>query len=113
MSFPEPIRRLPRASLQEATVFVHDGPGTQVLFIEAPEDRPVTVPTHTHDVEWGFVVRGEILMDLNGRPESHPAGSEHLIPAGLPHSFRFAPGTESVHYFVEKRIALPPPAPPR
>lgn len=108
MSFPESIRRLPRTKLAEATVYVHDGPGSQVLFIEAPPDREVVVPVHTHDVEWGFVVEGEIAMDLNGKVERHPAGSQHWIPKDLPHSFRFAPGTMSVHYFVEKRVPLPP-----
>ncbi len=107
MPFPESIRRLPTSKLAEATVFVHDAPTSQVLFIEAPADREVVVPTHTHDVEWGFVVEGEITMDLNGRIERHPAGSQHWIPKDLPHSFRFAPGTMSVHHFVEKRVALP------
>ena len=68
------------------------------------------VPTHTHDVEWGIVVEGEIEMTLGSRVERHPAGSTHWIPAGLPHSFRFAPGTSSVHYFVEHRVSLGPAA---
>ena len=109
MPFPESIRRLPRTTLAGADVFVHDGGTTQVLFIEAPADGPtVVVPTHTHNVEWGFVVEGEIVMDLAGRIERHGAGSTHLIPAQLPHSFRFRPGTSSVHYFVERRVSLPP-----
>lgn len=110
MPFPEPIRRLPSTRLGEATVFVHDAPHTQVQFIEAPPDRPVTVPTHTHDVEWGVVVEGQIRMDLGGRVEVHPAGTQHHIPSGLPHSFTFAPGTMSIHYFVEKRVTLPSPS---
>lgn len=108
MPFPASIRTLPKTALQNATVFVHDGGATQVLFIEAPSDQEVVVPTHTHDVEWGFVVEGEIVMDLNGREERHPAGSQHWIPKDLPHSFKFAPGTMSVHYFVERRVKLPP-----
>jgi|GEM_PF-4606452 len=107
MPFPEPVRRLPRGDLFGATVYIHDTPSSQVLFIEAPPDRAVRVPRHTHDVEWGFVVEGEIFMDLDGHPERHPAGSQHLIPAGLPHSFEFAPGTMSVHYFAERRMSLP------
>jgi hypothetical protein len=31
----------------------------------------------------------------------------HWIPAQVPHSFRFAPGTSSVHYFVERRVPVP------
>lgn len=108
MPFPEGIRRLPKTELAGADVYVHDDGTSQILFIEVPRDRPAAVvPNHTHDVEWGFVVEGEIEMTLGGRVERHAAGSTHLIPKDLPHSFRFAPGTSSVHYFVERRVRLP------
>ena len=108
MPFPASVRTLPKTSLGEADVYVHDDGRTQVLFIEVPAGRKaVTVATHTHDVEWGFVVEGEIAMDLNGTIERHGPGSVHWIPKGVPHSFRFQPGTSSVHFFVERRVALP------
>lgn len=106
MPFPAAIRSLPYANLSGADVFVHDNGSTQVLFMEVPADRPpVRVPTHEHGVEWGVVVEGEIEMTLGGDVEAHPAGSTHLIPAGQPHSFLFRPGTSSIHYFAERRIA--------
>ncbi|MFZ1024240.1 MAG: cupin domain-containing protein [Thermoplasmata archaeon] len=108
MPFPPSIRALPKSSLAGAEVYVHDNGRTQVLFIEVPRDhQEVVVPTHTHDVEWGFVVEGSIEMTLGDRVEEHAAGSTHWIPAQLPHSFRFRPGTSSVHYFVERRVKLP------
>ncbi len=107
MPFPASIRALPKSNLAGADVFVHDNGRTQVLFIEVPSDRAeVVVPTHTHDVEWGFVVEGAIDMTLGDTVERHAAGSTHWIPAQLPHSFRFHPGTASVHYFVERRVRL-------
>ncbi len=110
MPFPATIRALPRVDLGGADVYVHDAPGTQVLFIELPIGRaPVTVPTHTHDEEWGIVVEGEIQMSIDGREETHGPGSTHHLPKGVPHSFRFAPGTASIHYFIEKRVAVPGP----
>jgi mannose-6-phosphate isomerase-like protein (cupin superfamily) len=113
MPFPESIRRLPRTKLAGLDAFVHDRSDSQVVFLEAPSDRPeVVVPTHTHDVEWGVVIEGEIEMTLDGRVEIHRAGSTHLIASGVPHSFRFRPGTSSVHYFVERRVAVGPPAQP-
>lgn len=111
MPFPESVRRLPYARLAGADVYVHDAGATQILFMEVPRDRAeVVVPRHTHGVEWGIVVEGEIEMTLGETVESHPAGTVHLIPAGLPHSFRFRPGTSSVHYFAERRVE---PGPPR
>lgn len=108
MPFPETIRRLPKTSLAGADVFVHDGGSTQILFIEVSAGRePVTVPTHTHDAEWGFVVEGSIDMSFPDRTETHRAGQTHWIPPQVPHSFRFAPGTSSVHYFVERRVSVP------
>ncbi len=106
MPFPEPVRKLPYANLSGADVYVLDDGQNQVLFMEVPADRaPVTVPTHTHGVEWGVVVEGEIEMTLGDRKERHPAGTTHLIPAGLPHSFRFQSGTSSIHYFRERRLS--------
>ncbi len=111
MPFPETIRRLPYANLAGADVYVHDADGRQVLFMEVPAGHPeVLVARHTHGEEWGIVVEGEIEMTLGDRVERHPAGTVHLIPAGLPHSFRFAPGTSSIHVFGERRVT---PGPPR
>jgi quercetin dioxygenase-like cupin family protein len=110
MPFPETIRRLPHVNLSGADVYVHDDGSTQVLFMEVPEGRPeAIVPRHTHGLEWGIVVEGAIEMQLGDREELHAAGAPHLIPAGLPHSFRFRPGTCSVHYFAERRVPLPTP----
>jgi quercetin dioxygenase-like cupin family protein len=109
MPFPESVRRLPRTQLSGIDAYIHDDGRTQILFMELAPGRPeVVVPTHTHDVEWGIVVEGEIRMTIAGKEETHGPGSTHLIPAQVPHSFRFQPGTSSVHYFVEKRLALPP-----
>jgi mannose-6-phosphate isomerase-like protein (cupin superfamily) len=113
MPFPESVRRLPKTSLAGLDVFVHDAGSSQILFLELPSDRAeAIVPTHTHDVEWGFVAEGEIEMTIAGRVERHAAGSTHWIPPQVPHSFRFRPGTSSVHYFVEPRVALPAPSKP-
>jgi|SRR5580700_6232113 quercetin dioxygenase-like cupin family protein len=110
MPFGAPLVGWPRASLAGIDVYVHDSGTSQVLFLELPRDRPETVvPTHTHGVEWGTVVEGEIEMTIDGRVELHPAGAQHLIPAGVPHSFRFRPGTSSIHCFGERRVSLPSP----
>jgi mannose-6-phosphate isomerase-like protein (cupin superfamily) len=109
MPFPETIRALPKTDLSGADVYVHDDGRTQVLFIEVgPTNPPVEVPTHTHGLEWGFVAEGQIEMVVGDHRETHRAGDTHLIPAQRPHSFRFSPGTCSVHYFGERRVALPP-----
>ncbi len=109
MPFPPSVHRLPKTSLAGIDAYVHDDGATQVLFMELGRGAAeVVVPTHTHDVEWGVVVEGEIRMTIDGREERHGPGSTHHIPAQVPHSFRFQPGTSSVHYFVERRVPLPP-----
>ncbi len=108
MPLPEPVKRLPKGSLAGADVYIHDDGRTQVLFFEIPLGHaPVTVPPHSHDVEWGVVVEGAIDMTIEGRTERHGPGSTHFIPAGAVHSFTFQPGTVSIHYFVERRVKLP------
>lgn len=112
MAFPETIRRLPYANLAGADVYVQEGEGRQILFMEVPADHAeVVVPRHTHGTEWGIVVEGEIEMTIGDRVERHPAGSTHHIPAQVPHSFRFRPGTSSIHVFEERRV--PNPGPPK
>ncbi|MCI4323430.1 MAG: cupin domain-containing protein [Thermoplasmata archaeon] len=107
MPFPSTVRNLPKTNLHGIDVFVHDDGRTQVLFMELPRNRPeATVPVHTHDDEWGIVVEGEIEMNLAGQIERHGPGSTHWIQRDLPHSFRFAPGTSSIHYFIERRVTL-------
>lgn len=108
MPFGPPVLALPRTRLGHATVYVHDNGAGQILFIEAPAEGPeVLIPTHTHGDEWGIVVEGEIEMTIDGRVEVHVAGSTHQIPANVPHSFRFRPGTCSIHCFPERRVVLP------
>jgi quercetin dioxygenase-like cupin family protein len=108
MPFADPVTLLPKTQLAGADVYVQDNGTSQVLFMEVPADRPeVVVSTHTHGVEWGVVVEGEIEMTIDGRVERHPAGTTHHIPAGVPHSFRFRPGTSSIHCFPERRVRLP------
>lgn len=108
MPFPESVRRLPHTTLAGLDAFVHDNGTSQILFLELPADRPeVAVPTHTHDVEWGIVVEGEIEMTIGELVQRHTAGSTHFIGSKVPHSFRFRPGTSSMHYFVERRVIVP------
>jgi quercetin dioxygenase-like cupin family protein len=108
MPFGAPITNLPKTSLAGIDVYVHDDGSSQVLFMELGHERAaVTVPTHTHGVEWGTVIEGEIEMTIGDRVELHPGGTQHLIPAQVPHSFRFVPGTSSIHCFGERRVTLP------
>jgi quercetin dioxygenase-like cupin family protein len=108
MPFGDPVTRLPKTELAGIDVFVQDNGTSQVLFMELPKSRPeAAVATHTHGVEWGVVVEGEIEMTIGGKVETHGAGSTHQIPAGVPHSFRFRPGTSSIHCFPERRVRLP------
>ncbi len=107
MPFPDSIHALPKASLLGVDVYVHDDGKSQVLFMELPAHRPeILVPTHTHDVEWGIVVEGEIEITVNGRAERHGPGETHFIPAQAPHSIRFTPGTSSVHHIVGQRVKI-------
>ncbi len=108
MPFPVSIRALPKTSLLGVDVYVHDNGSSQVLFMELPAERTeVVVPTHTHDVEWGIVVEGEVEITVNGKAERHGPGATHHIPANAPHSIRFTPGTSSVHHIVGRRVNLP------
>lgn len=100
MGFPDVLRRLPEGKLSAGLkARVLQGPLSQCVLVEA--EREVLVPDHVHSEEWGLVIEGEIEMMIAGKKEVHRAGDEHFIPAQVVHSFRFEPGTRSLHYFNE------------
>lgn len=59
-------------------------------------------PVHTHaNEQFGFVLRGTLLADLDGQVVRVPAGHVVHVPAGIPHSLVAAPEEDVLYYSMK------------
>ena len=83
--WPEEILRLPRVETPVAGAEGYtlvDGE-RQVTFLHF--DEGTVVPDHSHAAQWGYLVRGEMVLEIDGRSELYQDGDVYYIPAGTRH----------------------------
>lgn len=100
-----------RAQLQDQPF---PGPGHHTVMVRATVDPGGQVPPHVHPgLEMGYVLKGEGLLDVAGRPPRPvSAGDSFAIPQGTVHSVRNTGGGELMllsTYVVEvgKPVLIP------
>ena len=100
-TFPEPIRRLPRADvpLEGLTAYLSQSETHQIVFMEFAED--VELPEHAHEAQWGLVLEGRIEMNVEGNRQVYGKGDRYFIPKGVKHSSRVFAGYADVTFFDE------------
>ena len=63
-----------------------------------------TGPEHSHEFDaLLFVLKGEMTIARNGKPETFRAGDLCSVPAGTLHTEQFGSGSEGVHYLAAWR----------
>ena len=63
-----------------------------------------TSPEHSHEFDaLLFVLKGEMTIACDGKPETFRAGDLCSVPAGTLHTERFGSGSEGVHYLAAWR----------
>jgi quercetin dioxygenase-like cupin family protein len=63
-----------------------------------------TGPEHSHEFDaLLFVLKGEMTIACNGKPEKFRAGDLCSVPAGTMHTEQFGSGTAGVHYLAAWR----------
>ena len=61
---------------------------------------------HAHPFEAkALVVKGELLLKVEGADQSYQAGQVFHLPAGTPHSEQYGP--QGVEYLVGRRLTAP------
>ncbi len=100
--FPDPVRNLPEADipLTGLTAWLSQGPDHQILFMEFEQD--VELPEHSHDSQYGVVLRGRIDLTINGEAHTFQKGDNYFIPAGAKHSGKIHAGYADITFFNEK-----------
>ena len=97
--FPKPVRRLNKAELgiRGATAWLSQSERHQILFMQFDED--VELPEHSHDSQWGVVIKGQIELVVGGERRVFSKGETYFIPSGVVHSAKVLAGYADITFF--------------
>jgi len=97
--FPGFIASLPAADipLDGLTARLLQAEGRQVLFMEFSKDA--VVPEHSHAVQWGVVLDGEMELTTEGKTRTLVKGDTYFIPDGISHSAVIRSGYRDITVF--------------
>ena len=92
--------------------------GQEVILVRVEIAPEAATGRHSHPgVEAGFVVAGEVVMEVEGEaPRRLAAGDSYFVPAGRLHDVRAVgdrPARALATFVVERGAPLAVPAPPR
>ena len=99
---PAIISDLPQADIpiEGITSYLLQGEQQQVVFMSYDED--VSIPEHSHEAQWGVVLKGEGELTIGGKVHTLRKGDTYFIPSGVPHSARAKVGFTDVTLFNQK-----------
>ncbi len=103
----EPLKRLlPEADVHPSIVaLMSQGKDHQVLFWEVAEE--LTIPEHSHNAQWGYVVDGELALTTPGGERILRKGDWYFLEEGVPHKGECKAGfKEIVVFFQPDRYAM-------
>jgi quercetin dioxygenase-like cupin family protein len=88
--WPAEILNLPQVEFPVSGVTGHslNNHEKQISFLSV--DEGTTVPDHSHAAQWGYLVAGEMTMEVEGRTELYQSGDVYYIPAGVTHRTTFS-----------------------
>jgi len=101
--FPAIIKDLPEADIpfQGVRAWILQGQDCQLIFFEM--ESTALVPEHSHDYpQWGMVVKGKMMLTVNGKTRTIRKGDDYLIPAKARHRAEFLGPTQVIDLFSEK-----------
>ncbi len=74
--------------------------GADVLFASYPAGT--AIPPHTHDTDnHGVIVRGELILIVDGAEHRYGVGDWYHVPAGHEHAARFEVETDEIEFWFE------------
>jgi len=100
--YPKMIKDLPEAdiSFKGLRGWLSQGKDHQIVFFDI--DPIGIVPEHTHGIQWGCVLDGEITFTIDGKTKTYQKGDSYFIPAGVVHSASFTKPTKIIEFFDDK-----------
>ena len=102
-SYPARITALPeqKGKVDTSSKYMLEAKDCKVLF--ASYEPGTTIPPHKHDEAdiHGVVIRGEIILTLNGITKKHGVGEWYHIPPGAQHATKFEQATDEIEYWFK------------
>lgn len=97
--YPDRIRELP---LYDGRFDAHRlaADGADVLFASYPAGT--SIPAHTHDTDnHGVILRGELILHMDGRVRRFGKGDWYHVPAGREHAAEFEQDTDEIEFWFQ------------
>ncbi|MBC8424712.1 cupin domain-containing protein [bacterium] len=88
--WPKEILRLPQVEFHIAGVTGHSLKNSEKQITFFRFDEGTTVPDHSHAAQWGYLVKGEMVLEIEGRTELFQAGDTYHVPGGTKHRTSFS-----------------------
>ena len=100
--YPEFIKNLPgiESVFKGVNGNVLQGKESQLVFMEI--DAIGDVLPHSHGAQWGVVLKGEMLLTIDGVEKSYKNGDYYYIPSGVIHSAVFNSKVFLIDYFEDR-----------
>jgi len=102
-SYPEKIKSLPaqKGKVDTSSKYMLEAKDCKILF--ASYEPGTTIPSHRHDDAdvHGVVIKGEIILTVNGTTTKHGVGEWYHIPPGAEHATVFEQETEEIEYWFK------------
>lgn len=96
-SFPDRIRALPEYE-GRFDAYKLAAEACDVLFASYPAGTEI--PPHTHDTDnHGIIIRGELILTMNGETRRFGAGDWYHVPAHAEHAARFDEDTDEIEFW--------------
>ena len=98
--FPPFIAELP-APRGPFAIDAHIVPSAHVLtmFFEAHDDTEV--PEHAHGPQWGVVLEGEMVLEIDGVAATYRRGDTYYVADQVPHRARLVAGYKGIDVFAD------------
>jgi len=95
--YPDRIRTLPLYDGRfDAYKLAADG--ADVLFASYPAGT--SIPPHHHDTDnHGVILRGELLLHMDGKVQRFSQGDWYHVPAGREHAAEFRQATDEIEFW--------------
>lgn len=73
---------------------------TDVLFASYPAGT--SIPLHSHETDnHGVIIRGELILTIQGHVERYGVGDWYHVPAGVEHAAEFEQDTDEIEFWFE------------
>lgn len=98
-SYPKKIKELPLYD-GRFDAYKLEAKDADVLFASYPAGT--SIPPHVHDTDnHGVIVKGELILTVNGSKHRIGVGEWYHVPAGAEHSVEFELETDEVEFWFK------------